>query len=62
MVWVDIVGSVTQNIPSRLLPIYRSLLAQPSWNGGSKSKLSIDKVMGCDDTTVGWRISDQADL
>lgn len=55
MVWMDIVGSVSQNKVTRLLPIYRTVLAQaPSgWNGGEKrERLRMDKVVGCDDTTV----------
>ena len=53
MVWMDIVGSVSQNKSTRLLPIYRTVLAQPpsGWNGG-RAKLHMERVVGCDDTTV----------
>lgn len=55
MVWLDIIGSVSQNRPSRLLPVYRSLLYHPpgagAW-GERRARLRMEKVMGCDDTTV----------
>lgn len=55
MVWMDIVGSVSQNKASRLLPMYRRLLGQSPAAYGQKvarNKLSMERVMGCDDTTV----------
>ena len=54
MVWMDIVGSVIQNRASPTLPIYRKLLGQePDWATGIiPHKLGMDRVMGCDDTTV----------
>ena len=61
MVWMDIVGSVSQNKVTRLLPIYRTVLARaPSGrNGGEeRQRLRMDKVVGCDDTTV--RVIEQA--
>lgn len=54
MVWMDIVGSVTLNQASSILPVYRGLLAQAPARFGEKrrNKLHMDRVMGCDDTTV----------
>jgi len=60
MVWMDIVGSVSQNKSTRLLPIYRQVLSQPAagWNGmgeGIRAKLHMERVVGCDDTTVSFQ-------
>jgi hypothetical protein len=51
MVWMDILGSVTLNKASRLLPIYRRLLDQRPMMP-TPPHLSMANVMGCDNTTV----------
>lgn len=51
MVWMDILGSVSQNKASRLLPTYRQLLDQRPV-ADTKAHLSMSTVMGCDNTTV----------
>jgi hypothetical protein len=51
MVWMDILGSVTQNKASRLLPTYRRLLDQRPMMT-IKPHLQMANVMGCDNTTV----------
>lgn len=51
MIWMDILGSVTQNKASRLLPTYRKLLDQRPMMA-TKPHLSMANVMGCDNTTV----------
>lgn len=53
MIWMDIVGSVTLNQASSILPVYRDLLGySPSTYGEKRPKLHMHRVMGCDDTTV----------
>jgi hypothetical protein len=48
---MDILGSVTQNVATRLLPTYRRLLDQRPMMP-SPPHLSMANVMGCDNTTV----------
>ena len=52
MVWMDILGSVTQNKGSRLLPTYRRLLSHFPAQRDSGARLAMEHVWGCDDTTV----------
>ena len=52
MVWMDIIASVTLNRGSRLLPSYRNLLGHLPILGTSIPKLSMDRVMGGDSTTL----------
>jgi hypothetical protein len=51
MVWMDILGSVTLNKATRLLPTYRRLLDQRPMMP-SPPHLNMANVMGCDNTTV----------
>ncbi|WRT64835.1 uncharacterized protein IL334_001771 [Kwoniella shivajii] len=55
MIWSDIINSVTQNKASSLLPMYRRLLDHlPSGNPAPPNRptLLMDRLMGCDSTTL----------
>nr|XP_018265619.1 uncharacterized protein I303_01989 [Kwoniella dejecticola CBS 10117]OBR87777.1 hypothetical protein I303_01989 [Kwoniella dejecticola CBS 10117] len=63
MIWIDILASVTQNKASPLLPVYRKLLDHLPYNSnadpmgtkttnGTKPLLLMDRLMGCDSTTL----------
>ncbi|WVQ83381.1 hypothetical protein IAT38_005522 [Cryptococcus sp. DSM 104549] len=53
MIWTDIIASVSQNKASRLLPSYRRILTHlPAEQGNPPPLLLMDKVMGCDSTTL----------
>ncbi|KAK8847335.1 hypothetical protein IAR55_005192 [Kwoniella newhampshirensis] len=54
MMWIDIIASVSLNKTSRLLPAYRKLLEHLPFGIGTSSRpvILMDKVMGCDSTTM----------
>lgn len=52
MIWMDIIASVSLNRVSRLLPTYRNLLGHLPVMSLSHPKLSMERVMGGDSTTV----------
>lgn len=53
---MDIIASVSQNRVSRLLSTYRNLLGHLPVMSLSHPKLSMERVMGGDSTTVGVAI------
>ena len=54
MLWTDVIASVSQNKASRLLPTYRRILIHfpADTPETAESMILMDKVMGCDSTTV----------
>ncbi|OCF37396.1 hypothetical protein I316_00517 [Kwoniella heveanensis BCC8398] len=55
MIWTDIIASVTQNKASQLLATYRRILDHLPAEPGSPAEtnmLLMDRVMGCDSTTL----------
>ena len=61
MVWMDILGSVTQNKSSPLLPTYRRLLDRTPLQAPNRARLDMKRIMGCDDSTVScvtWFLTD----
>ncbi|ORX36937.1 fungal-specific transcription factor domain-domain-containing protein [Kockovaella imperatae] len=52
MVWMDILGSVTQNKASPILPTYMRLLDRTPMQRHTDARLDMENVMGCDDTTL----------
>ncbi|WVQ97982.1 hypothetical protein IAU59_005102 [Kwoniella sp. CBS 9459] len=55
MIWTDILASVTQNKASQLLATYRRILDHLPAEPGSPAEtnmLLMDRVMGCDSTTL----------
>lgn len=54
MIWTDVIASVSQNRASRLLPTYRRILTHfpADTPETAESMILMDKVMGCDSTTV----------
>ncbi|WVQ76045.1 hypothetical protein IAR50_005681 [Cryptococcus sp. DSM 104548] len=55
MIWIDVFASVTQGKGSRILPTYRKILRSLPTDvlaGDSKPSMQMDKVMGCDSTTL----------
>jgi len=53
MITTDIVGSLSMNRGSRLLPTYRTLLTRISGFSPPEQAIAMLDVMGCDNTTVG---------
>lgn len=56
MIWIDVIASVSNGKGSRLLPTYRRILKHlptDSNMGMNRPFLQMDKIMGCDSTTVG---------
>ncbi|OCF76859.1 hypothetical protein I204_02566 [Kwoniella mangroviensis CBS 8886] len=55
MIWIDIISSVTYNKASTLLPMYRKLLNHMPYDqfgNNGKPLVLMDKMMGCDSTTL----------
>nr|XP_019005217.1 uncharacterized protein I203_02063 [Kwoniella mangroviensis CBS 8507]OCF68678.1 hypothetical protein I203_02063 [Kwoniella mangroviensis CBS 8507] len=55
MIWIDIISSVTYNKASTLLPMYRKLLSHMPYDqfgNNGKPLVLMDKMMGCDSTTL----------
>lgn len=54
MIWTDVIASVSQNKASRLLPTYRRILIHfpADTPETAESMILMDKVMGCDSTTL----------
>ena len=52
MVWMDIIASVSLNRGTRLLPTYRNMLGHLPVMSATVPKLSMERVMGGDSTTV----------
>ncbi|OWZ33025.1 hypothetical protein C356_05516 [Cryptococcus neoformans c45] len=55
MIWIDVIASVSNGKGSRLLPTYRRILKHlptDSNMGMNRPFLQMDKIMGCDSTTL----------
>ncbi|WVQ87096.1 hypothetical protein IAS59_000817 [Cryptococcus gattii] len=54
MIWTDVFASVSQNKASRLLSVYRRILTHSPADTPetAESMILMDKVMGCDSTTL----------
>lgn len=52
MITTDVVGSLSMNRASRLLPTYRTLLTRMSGFSPPEQAIAMLDVMGCDNITV----------